>query len=778
MHILSSKLNFADIPYEVEKNLENALKEDNNWKSVASFIQDWFAEDPVLTSADIREMELKGSPARDLMDKFIQLYFTVEDVQFVLTKSGLTKIGNLLITNVPVNFGYPKEDQEVAVQLGHPYEMEVRLFGSPYPDLQWYCNDVPLPGKNENKLLLRQVCKENAGIYQCKAVQNIQGKLEEFWSHSISLQTKRAKPTIVHGKDLKDVTLEANKDLFLKFEVLADPEPVYTWYKNGKEIQKSSSCIFKIYGVGVADTGMYFCEAENTEGICRSAESTVTVSQPCTAPDVPVIIRHPEIRSSYALRDTVNLYYEVRCRHAVQFLCYINGRNLNDINRFGTTAVSDKVGDYTHILNLHYEVNKEDWCHGNQGPIVICVEAHSQGYCVPSSTIIEVKGTPLNQQLTARNKWALLIANTDYSSEHVLKTPAQDMKSFSSALTSLGFRCMTCCNVTKSEFMAILSLFLSYCQNGDYVVFYYAGHGFHHRGVDYILPLHFEKKGMWVNEVEEQACITTTEVINRFQRSDPALIFYVHDTCRVTRIAKDFQEQETHRDAKGNLCLLNATSENYNTYEEPDSGSLLMQELKTLITKKIPVTALCDRVLKAFRNHMIDEDGNGPQVPQSVCDLQYDFSLTDPAAPLPQDYHTVLKKWEEMSNVGGTKEEVVKVGNNVMEVKIKCEQEGYPMIISNSIDVVIRITSKNSGDVTTGEEGLVVTVTPSTSDAEVIEKVTDNPIRCTITNLQALDNDLCVAVTFTKEEDIVGECRFNFGTPSLCNITNNIRNEL
>lgn len=778
MYVLQAESNFADIPYEVEKQLESALKEDDNWKAAAVIIKDLFAEETVLSSVDIREMEQRGSAARDLMSKFIQLNFSVEDVQFVLTKSGLTNIVNLLTTNVKVEFGYPEEDQEVAVQLGQPYEMEVRLFGSPYPELQWYFNNVPLPGKTDRKLLLSQVCKNDVGIYQCQAVQNIQGKLEEFWSHTISLRAKLSKPTVVLGKDLKDVILEANKDLFLKYEVLAEPEPVYTWYKNGKEIQKSDSNIFKIYGVGVPDSGLYFCEAENTEGICRSSEITVTVSRPCSAPDVPVVVRHPEVRSSYALKDTVDLYFEVRCRHAVEFLCYINGRSLNDVSRLGTVAVSDKVGDYTHVLNVHYEVNKEDWCHGNQGPIVVRLEAHSQGYCATSSVLIEVKGSPLNQQLSARNKWALLIANHEYESGNDLKTPPQDMKAFSSALTSIGFRCMTCCNVTKKEFMVILNHFLTYCQNGDYIVFYYAGHGIHHRGVDYILPLHFERKGMWSNEVEEQACITTTEVINWFQRSDPALIFYVHDACRGTRIVKDFQPQESHREAKGNLCLLNATSENYITYEDPESGSLLMQELKGWITEKIPVPSLCDRVLKAFRNHINDEDGSGPQVPQCVCDLQYDLSLTDPAAPLKQDYHTVLDKWEEMSNVGGTKEEVVRIGNTVMEVKIKCEQGGYPMIISNSIEVVITIAFKNSDDVTADEKELDVTITPNTSDNEVTEKVTDNPIRCTIKNLQAIDSDLCVDLYFTKEENTVAVCRFNLGTPSLCNILNSLKNEL
>ncbi|XP_064096165.1 uncharacterized protein LOC135208001 isoform X2 [Macrobrachium nipponense] len=103
MYVLEAESNFADIPYEVEKKLESALKEDDNWKAAAVVIKDWFAEETVLSSVDIREMERRGSAARDLMNKFIQLNFSIEDVQFVLTKSGLTNIVNLLITNVRVS---------------------------------------------------------------------------------------------------------------------------------------------------------------------------------------------------------------------------------------------------------------------------------------------------------------------------------------------------------------------------------------------------------------------------------------------------------------------------------------------------------------------------------------------------------------------------------------------------------------------------------------------------------------------------------------------------
>ena len=63
------------------------------------------------------------------------------------------------------------------------------------------------------------------------------------------------------------------------------------------------------------------------------------------------------------------------------------------------------------------------------------------------------------------------------------------------------------------------------------VVFYYAGHGCFNNGVDYMIPT--DAKGH-EEYLEEGQCVTSAEVINTFQKCDPALLFYVHDTCRGT----------------------------------------------------------------------------------------------------------------------------------------------------------------------------------------------------------------------------------------------------
>ena len=69
--------------------------------------------------------------------------------------------------------------------------------------------------------------------------------------------------------------------------------------------------------------------------------------------------------------------------------------------------------------------------------------------------------------LSARNKFALLIANEEYD-KNPLRTPVNDMNSLASELADLGFRCMMCKNVRKSEFMSILKLFSTFLQAGDY----------------------------------------------------------------------------------------------------------------------------------------------------------------------------------------------------------------------------------------------------------------------------------------------------------------------
>lgn len=72
---------------------------------------------------------------------------------------------------------------------------------------------------------------------------------------------------------------------------------------------------------------------------------------------------------------------------------------------------------------------------------------------------------------TARNKFALLICNSEYPGNE-LRTPQLDAEMLARELAMLQFRCFIYSNVTRSEFRSAARLFSEYIQKGDYGKFY------------------------------------------------------------------------------------------------------------------------------------------------------------------------------------------------------------------------------------------------------------------------------------------------------------------
>lgn len=122
---------------------------------------------------------------------------------------------------------------------------------------------------------------------------------------------------------------------------------------------------------------------------------------------------------------------------------------------------------------------------------------------------------------------------------------------------------------------------------------------------------------------------------------------------------------------------------------------------------------------------------------------------------------------------------IVQIEDTMLEVSVSCEQEGYPMIISNCIDVVISIALDGQHDVKPLlEKELKVCLVLNTAVEEVTKEVTGDAIRCPVLDLQALNEDLMLTLYFLSKEEYIGSCKFNLEKPSLCNIRNSQSNDL
>lgn len=207
--------------------------------------------------------------------------------------------------------------------------------------------------------------------------------------------------------------------------------------------------------------------------------------------------------------------------------------------------------------------------------------------------------------ISARNKWALVIGNSNYQQMPELPGAKNDIKTIKHRFVELGFHVLMLIDLTRTEVQNAVILFSTFIQKGDYgkkviafdsftillsymfdissyscmlgslkvnqsvkclvnfqmlpmitylkknilfylsVSFFYAGHGIHNDGIDYIIPLDASLK--YVSKTQNvcaerkfetisiDECLSYVWIINMLQKGEPALIFSINDTCRVMK---------------------------------------------------------------------------------------------------------------------------------------------------------------------------------------------------------------------------------------------------
>jgi uncharacterized caspase-like protein len=89
------------------------------------------------------------------------------------------------------------------------------------------------------------------------------------------------------------------------------------------------------------------------------------------------------------------------------------------------------------------------------------------------------------------NRYALLVANSDYQNISKLSNPANDARDIAAALTKLGYQVDIKLNLTEKQFGGALDNYLATltADKDSEGFFWYAGHGVHIRGQNYLLPV-------------------------------------------------------------------------------------------------------------------------------------------------------------------------------------------------------------------------------------------------------------------------------------------------
>ncbi|KAG7155286.1 Mucosa-associated lymphoid tissue lymphoma translocation protein 1-like [Homarus americanus] len=548
---MTSRVNMADselqpdtplqeLSYKRSLAIVSAFNENNNWKNVAGKL------DIVLSHQEILQ-----NPGQALFRKLIYQDFTVEHLQILLGLCELYDILNELVTNVPVMIK-PPEYSCKEVKLGKSITINVDVDGSPYPEFQWYFmdSDNPLDGQTTCSLTIDKFKIQDKGEYFCKVRQILKGNVRELCSDKVTLNVERMNPMI--SENLSDMKFYAGEELVLTCAVIGYPEPNnYRWFKNNEVFKVTSQPILKIPREDSLVPGAYkfFFEVWNDLGSCKSEVATVTVVPPIP----PTITKQPRRKSKFGLDRFINLSFEVHCRNEVKFICFVNNKPLDSAGSFHGIIESKSLSDNIHTCDLFYSTTKENMQREEWKPLLFRFEAASPTGRVSSDDIvIQVKQTQ-EETLTARNKWALLVANSDYKTEDKeLYAPLSDVKLLARELTKLQFRIIMYSNLEKADFFNAFHHFSTYVQEGDYVVFYFAGHGFSCDGIDFMVPVDNIHTGSetdimkplnmdYENIPREENVKTSSDLadgialtnfINSLQHSRPELLFQIIDACR------------------------------------------------------------------------------------------------------------------------------------------------------------------------------------------------------------------------------------------------------
>lgn len=749
-----------ELPFHVVSDIAAELNKDDSWLKIAEVLQNALKEF-IFREEAISNMRRSASPGQALLDKLKCHNLQVQQLQNLLKQCQLFSILNKVVTNVPVEIKSPVSDVPASVKLGETIDIIVDVDGSPYPECQWYFMGTPMPQHTSSVLTINNFSIGDMGEYFCHMKQNLKGKVKEYSSPRFILDVERLPPEIV--VDLSDVELSTGRELVLTFEAVGYPEPKdYIWFKNDEFFAKTSEPTLKIQEVDTLVSGLYYCNVRNNEGNCTTRPATVKVVPPILTPGAAVVNEESQKKPSFCLHNNED---------------------------FAFSASEDK-----HRLNLLSIITEDALMREDRKPLQMRSKASLPAGTFMFDSELQMRDTH-EDILSARNKWALLVANSAYKHEgKELYTPTKDIKILARELVKLQFRVMMYSNLKRTEFINAIRLFSKFLHEGDYVVFYFAGHGFINNGIDFMQPLDVRLECVpRVENVEspldelpcQEDCITTTYVTNIIQDSKPALLFSIYDSCR-TQLSCGIKcppTIETHNCALANSYTLYATSENYSSYEMESSqleSSLLMKHLKDVVGKPIPVEMLGQKVKESFYRHCNEAPD---QIPKSVCDLALLRSLADPSLPLESDIEDggVLHTWEMLGSVGGKIQAHVRVRNCDIRVNVQCTQEelansqpfqkgGPTWVISNCIYVWITLTHNNEpfDTRTIDEEGLDLIIKFSTEQELHKElKGKTSPVVCSVDGIQSLKEYLSLDLRFVCKGDLLCQKLLNLQKPSI-----------
>ncbi len=224
------------------------------------------------------------------------------------------------------------------------------------------------------------------------------------------------------------------------------------------------------------------------------------------------------------------------------------------------------------------------------------------------------------QTSVAERRLALVFGNSDYQSTLTLKNPVNDANLIEGTLKILGFDVIKSLNAKKADMEKAIREFSDKLPEYNVALFYYAGHGIHVNGENYLIPtdanLNKETDCQW-------DAISVNTIIKQFETVPENINIIILDACR------DNPYKSWSRGAPQGFKMLNTVSGTFVAFATAEDataadGEGLHGPFTEELVKQMVIPQSIFNVFIQTRNQVMKRTNNRQQ-PTNSYNLSGDF---------------------------------------------------------------------------------------------------------------------------------------------------------
>lgn len=241
------------------------------------------------------------------------------------------------------------------------------------------------------------------------------------------------------------------------------------------------------------------------------------------------------------------------------------------------------------------------------------------------SSIAPSPALALEEAVAKERRIALVIGIGAYKNVEGLENPANDAGVMKDKLTGLGFEVFSGQDLTRAEFVTLITKFKAEALKSSTALVYYSGHGFQFQGQNYLVPADAVLKSR--GDIETQT-LKLSELISGVQSRERQVLIFL-DACRNNPLPPSQRKNDglSQLVAENNVFVAFATQPGNISY---DGHSKLSPFTKAVVDHiSVPGKSISD-VMISVRND-VEKMTLGQQTPwdQSSLKKQFYFNQAD-----------------------------------------------------------------------------------------------------------------------------------------------------